>query len=141
MKKSYLKNAFEKGFSFVEILLVIMVLGLIVTLIANLPNSITLIGSSKRYSLAKDIATKELENIRLKGYDNLGSIGTSTFSDSRLSSLASGSATLTIADCPVSICKNDETDIKQVTVTLTWREKNQTRTINLATLIAEGGLK
>lgn len=131
----------QKGFSLVEILLVIMVVGLIVALISNLPNSISLIGSSKRYSIAKDIATKELENLRLNGYDNLGSNGTSSFNDSRLTSLTSSTATLTIADCPGTVCKNGETDVKQVTVTLTWKEKNQTRSINLATLISKGGLK
>lgn len=136
-----IKKLGQKGFSFVEILLVIMVVGLIVSLISNLPNTVSLISVSRRDSIAKDIATKEIENIRLKGFDNLGSIGTSSFSDSRLNQLDSSSATLTIADCPGDICKNGETDVKQITVTLTWREKNQTRSINLATLISKGGLK
>ncbi len=118
-----------------------MVVGLIVGLIANLPNTISLIGTSHRDSLAKDVATSQLENLRLKGFDNLGSPGTTSFSDSRLNLLPSSSASYTIADCPVNICINGETDIKQVTVTLSWKEKNQTRSIKLSTFISKGGLK
>lgn len=131
----------QKGFSLVEIILAIMVVALIVALITNLPNSFSLIGASRRYATAKDIATKRLENLRLNGFSNLGLPGTTSFSDSRLAVLPSATATYTIADCPPSICTHGETDIKQVNVTLTWQEKNQTRTINLYTFISSGGLK
>ncbi|MBI3486393.1 prepilin-type N-terminal cleavage/methylation domain-containing protein [Candidatus Daviesbacteria bacterium] len=137
--KRYLR---EKGFSIIEILLVVMIVGFITSLVLLLPSSIGLVGDSKSTALAKDIASRQMESLRAKGYDNLlGLRGPATnISDSRVSQLQSGSATFTISDCPIDICTNNEQIVKAI-VAVNWKEKNQTKTVSLSTLIAKGGLQ
>lgn len=129
-----------KGFSLIELLLVIMLIGFSVGLIVNMPNSINLIGSSRHQSLAKEIATYQLENLRLKGFDNLPGNGQNSFSDPRLSSLPGGAGSITMVDCPASVCSNGEENIKQASVSVTWKEKSD-KSVTLTTLISQGGLR
>jgi prepilin-type N-terminal cleavage/methylation domain-containing protein len=135
--KNY-KN-FQSGFSLVELILVVMVVGFIVVLFINLPNSIGLIGKSHNLSLAKDIARQEIEDVRSQSYDNLAD-GTVALSDARLSSLNSGSAQEIISDCPVSICPNNE-QLKQVLIEVDWKETGISKNIRITTFVAKNGLK
>lgn len=128
----------QKGVSLVEVLLVIVIIGFITLLIFNLPSSIGLIGTSRYSSLAKDIAAKEIEDLRAIGYDNLSSNGSSVVSDPRLANLPQGQATLITSDC--GVCTNNEST-KQIKVTISWQEKSQIKNIELTTLISQGGLK
>ncbi len=127
----------NKGFSLIEILLVLLIIGFVVMLIFNLPPSINLIGSSRYNSLAKDIASKKIEDLRARGYENLAS---GAFSDNGLNSLPSGFGEVVVEDCPVSICTNTE-EVKQVTVKVKWLEGSEEETVELLTMIGEGGIK
>lgn len=131
----------EKGVSLIESLLVIVVVGVIVALMANLPNAMGLITKSKQLSLAREIAAKQLEDKRATSYINLadGSEDLKTL-DSRLSLLPFGEGTVIVEDCDLEkICINGE-NIKKVTVNIKWKNNNKQQTVLVNTLIGEGGL-
>src|SRR3989338_4980776 len=126
------------GFSLIESLMIVAMVGIIVILMANLPNAMNLVNKSKNLSLIKEIATKQIEDKRAISYANLAN-GSVAISDQRLNTVADASGTVLIEDCSVDVCPNEE-HIKQVTVTLNWKENNKVQTITLKTLIGEGGL-
>lgn len=128
----------ERGISLVESLLIIVAVGLLVFLLANLPNSINLITKSKNLSLTREIAAKQIEDKRNINYANLVN-DNSPLSDPRLSLLNKGGGTVVVEDCDPTICINSES-IKKITVTVTWEERNIQQTVSLNTFIGEGGL-
>lgn len=129
----------KNGFSIIELIIVIAVAGAIVLVVANIPNSIGLIGKSKNESIAKEVATQRIEALRGQSYVNLAN-GTTPIIDTRVSALPGGTATSSIEDCPVAICPTAQS-IKKVTVTISWTEKNEPKSVILTTLISDGGLQ
>lgn len=128
----------EKGFSLIESLLVVVIIGSVVLLIANIPNALMLIAKSRHVSLAREIAVKQIEDKRTINYVNLVN-DNSPITDTRLNLLPEGSGTVEVGDCDPSICTQGE-DIKQVTITVSWRDNNKIQTITLKTMIGEGGI-
>lgn len=128
----------EKGFSLIELLLVVVIIGSVVFLIASLPNAMMLVTKSRHASLAREIVVKQIEDKRIINYSNLVN-DSSPINDSRLSLLPQGSGTVAVTDCSPSICTNGE-HIKQVTVTVDWQDNNKPQMITLKTMIAEGGI-
>lgn len=128
----------QLGFSLVESLLEIVIVGIIVVLLANLPNALGLISKSKHISLAREIAAKQLEDERDIKYNKLVN-GSSPIVDSRLSLLPQGSGTVIVSDCNSPICTNGE-HIKQVTSIINWQDNSKLQTVNLETMIGERGL-
>ncbi len=128
----------QKGVSLIESLLVIAMVGIIVILLANLPNAMGLLQKSNHLSLAREIASKQLEDKRSLSYKNLTN-DNSVIMDSRISLLPSGSGTVVVEDCDVEICTQAE-QIKQVSVTVIWKDNNKIQNITLKTFIAEGGI-
>lgn len=127
-----------KGLSLVEILLVIAIIGMMVLLIANLPNSISLISKSRHQGLAREIAVKAIEDIRAQQYINLTD-GSSDLLDSRVGLLPEGAGTKIISDCSVAVCANGE-QVKQVTISISWKETGRAQNLTVTTLIGQGGL-
>lgn len=128
----------QRGVSLIESLLVVVIVALIVFLMANLPNAMNLVSKSKHLSLAREIAAKQIEDKRSINYTNLVN-DTSAISDSRISLLPGGSGTVIVADCDVLICTSGES-VKQVSVTVSWKDNNKPQTIILSTFMGEGGL-
>lgn len=128
----------EKGFSLIESILVVVVLGSIAVLMANFPNAMGLINKSRNLSSAREIAAKQIEDKRSITYSNLVN-DTSAISDSRISMLPLGGGTVVVKDCDESICTQGE-NIKQITVTVSWREGDKDQSVQLQTFITEGGL-
>jgi len=83
----------EQGVSLIESLLVIAMVGIIVVLLANLPNAFSLINKSKHTSLAREIATKQIEDKRAINFANLAN-DNSQITDSRMTLLPSSSGTV-----------------------------------------------
>lgn len=131
----------SKGFSLVEVMLFLMIVGFIILLLVNIPSSIELIGKTRRINLAKEIVNQKIEGLRLLGFENLPGNGISTFSDARLTTLPSGAGEVVVEDCPSSACILGETNIKQVKVSVKWKEESQDKNLNVTTLITEGGIK
>lgn len=128
----------KKGFSLVETILVIAIGGILIILLANLPNALTLITKSKNTSIAKEIAARQIEDKRNISYSNLVN-DTVNITDPRLNLLPQGEGTITVEDCDVSVCTNNES-IKQVSVTVTWIDNQKPQEVRIKTLVGEGGL-
>lgn len=128
----------NKGVSLIELLLVMALVGFLVLLIANLPNSINLIGKANHQSTALKIASKALEDKRSLQYQNLAN-GEQALSDPRLLRLPSGSGQVLVEDCDPLICTQGE-NARQVFVKVTWQESGKAQEVTLKTLISEGGL-
>jgi len=130
----------QVGVSLVELLLVVVAVGMLVALMGSIPNSVGLISRSKHQSLAREIALKQIEDKRATAYANLTPTAPTgdPFTDSRLSLLPGGSGKITIADCG-SICTNNE-HIKQLTVEVDWKDGGKSQSVQIKSMIAEGGL-
>lgn len=128
----------EDGVSLIESLMVIAMMGIIVVLLANLPNAFNLISKSKHTSLAREIAAKQIEDKRSISFANLAN-DNSQITDSRMRLLPNSSGTVLVEDCNLQICTNGER-IKQITVTINWQDNAKTQAISLKTLIGEGGI-
>lgn len=132
----YPKN--KHGGSLIELLLVIVLLGIVVVLMANLPNAMMLVNKSKYMGLAREVVAKQLESKRQIAYSNLAN-DSSPIADPRIALLPQGNGTIVVEDCDVSICTNSE-DVKKVTVTVNWTENSKNQQVILQTLIGQGGL-
>src|SRR4051812_49257779 len=103
----------QKGFMMVEVIAGVLVVGLIILVINNVPQAIKLIGRSKNQSLAEQITTKALEDLRAKTYTNLANTASpQSIADSRILKLPQGSGVYEIMDCPGlsdahPVCKNN----------------------------------
>lgn len=128
----------EQGFSLIESLLVVVVIASAVFLISNIPNALGLIGKSNHTSLAREIAVKQIEDKRSLSYENLVN-DSSPISDSRISLLPEGSGSVVVSDCPASICTSGEA-VKQVLVTINWKDLSKDQELKLTTMIGEGGI-
>lgn len=128
----------KNGFSLVETILVIAIGGILIILLANLPSALTLITKSKNTSIAKEIAAKQIEDKRNISYSNLAN-DKGNITDPRLSLLPQGEGTITVEDCDLSVCTNGES-IKQVTVSITWKDNQKPQEVRIKTLVGEGGL-
>lgn len=129
----------EKGFSLLEMIMVVMVAGAVVLLIANLPTSNKLVGNSKYESIAKEIASKKIDDLRDTTYDNLVD-GVIEITDPRFSNLPDGNGRVTVSACPVEICTNGEL-IKKVDVVISWSDTGVQKIASVSSLIAKDGLK
>lgn len=128
----------QKGISLVEIILVVATIGFIVILMANLPNALGLVGKAKHISLARDIATKQIEDKRDISFVNLVN-GTTPISDSRISLLPTGAGIIEVENCKVEICTNSE-EVKHIKVTVSWMDNLKEQNIMLETFIGKEGL-
>lgn len=133
------KTTKSAGFSLVEIIIGVFIVGLIVVVINQIPNAINLVTSSQDDSKIREVAARKMEDIRLLGYDNLAN-GTTTINDSRLNELSNVSAFSVISDCPANVCTSGE-QIKQVRITISWSENGGPKTYQLVTLVGKDGLK
>lgn len=112
--------------------------GIIVVLMANLPNAFNLMSKSKNLSLAREIATKQIEDKRAIDYNSLANDST-VLIDSRIGLLPNGEGLVVVEDCDISICTNSE-PVKQIIVTVSWMENNKSQSVTLQTFVGEGGL-
>lgn len=134
----YKNNKLEQGLSLIELLLVIAAVSILGILIASFPSAIASINKSRHISIAKDIASREIDVLRKQTYDSLSN-GTSLFTDENLPILNQASATYDIEDCQPSVCGNEE-EIKQVKVKVAWNELGDDKVVSISTLIGKGGI-
>lgn len=132
-----MKQLSDQGSSLIESLLVVVMVGIIIILLANLPNAFSLINKSKHVSLAREIIAKQMEDKRSVGFTNLAN-DNSPILDSRINLLPKGEGNVVVEDCNPDICTNEEA-IKVVTITVNWQE-NKPQTISSTTFIGEGGI-
>lgn len=128
----------EKGISLVEIILVVAVIIALTLLLGTLPSAMSSINKSRQTSLAREIATKEMEYLRNQNYADLVE-GSNTFVDVNLNKLPSAQGIYVINACSPAICKLGE-DIKEVKVKVLWNEAGDNKNVELSTLVSKGGL-
>lgn len=128
----------ERGISLIESILVVAVVGATVFLLVNLPNALGLIAKARHLSLVREIASREIETKRNVSFINLVN-GTEVLSDSRMSILPQGSGSVMVEDCDPAICESSES-VKEITVTVNWKEGDKDQGMSLKTFIGEGGI-
>lgn len=128
----------NKGFSLIEVLVALFILGAIGLVIANIPQVLTLVKASQSESKVREVVAKKIEDIRLAGYANLAN-GTVEINDSKLASLNNLEGVVLTEDCPAELCPNGEL-VKKITITITWDENSQPKGYSITTLVAKGGL-
>lgn len=129
----------EKGISLLELLTVVVMVGMIITLLANIPNALSLMSKSSHLSIVREIITKQIEDKRAIGFANLVN-GSQNITDTQISKLPSGIGTIDVQDCPLSICTNGE-HLKAIIVTVNWTDNSKTQSTKLNTFIGEAGIK
>lgn len=120
----------KKGFSLIEIIITIGILGLMILVFQAVLVNGVLTRNAQNKDVALKIATHKIEEIRALGYLSVPASG--SFTDSLLNTIPAGNATLTVSDY--------NTKVKQVVVTVSWAEPNSNpRSLSLTTLIADAG--
>ncbi len=120
----------KKGFSLIEVLVAVGMLGLMIVVYQGIISNIALTRNAQDKDIALKIATYKIEELRGLGYSSLP--GSGSFSDSLLGSLPSGTASMTIDAY--------NSKLKQATVTVSWTEpSSSTKSVSLTTLIADTG--
>lgn len=127
------QRARQKGFTLLEVIVSIAVIAGLFMLYTAAINNVFLSRTIKQKDVALRIASHKMEELRAGGYDSLPASG--SFSDSNLSSLPSGTGSMTISDY--------NTSTKQVQVTVSFEDfAGNNQSVSLSTLIIQsGGLK
>lgn len=123
-----------KGFSLIEIVVSLFVIGIVILLGSAILRAAPLSRHAKYEGVAASIATDELETVRSLGYDNVPASG--AFTDALMSELPQGAGAIAVSDFNLKT--------KAVTVTVSWVEAGATASssVALSTLITSiGGLK
>jgi type II secretory pathway pseudopilin PulG len=123
----------EEAFTLMEVLITIFLLAVVLlTLITVFVYGFNLLSRTKQVNLATQIAHEEVEIIRNMTFDNIASLGTA-FTNAKLSSLLNSQGTIAVEDSIGS-------DIKKVTVTVTWDYRGVQLKKDVVTLIAREGI-
>jgi len=129
-------NNFKNAYSLVEIVIALFLLGALVTILLTVSGTLFTTRSSRLQQIATKIATKDIEYLRNLPFASLPSTGPCsqpTNPDADLTKLPNGNCARTVTNYLGS------SQIKFVTVTVTWQEKIQKRVL-LDTLVYQYGL-
>ena len=123
----------SKGFSLIEVLVAMTVLGVIsMTLIGVLVHGYSLLSRTKQVTLATQICQEQVEIIRNKPFDTILTLGT-TFTNDKLASLLNGQGTQAVESSVGS-------DIRKLTVSVSWYFRGQTMRKDVVTMITRAGI-
>ena len=119
-----------RGFTLIEILISVFILGAIAVVYVTATNTLSLTREVREKDIALRIIDKKLESLRAAGYAGVGSSG--SFSDDLLSTIPNSSASTTISSY--------NANIKQVDVSVGWQEIGlPSRYLSGTTLIVDNG--
>lgn len=122
----------NRGFTLIELVITI---GLMVVALFSYFVVLQTVASTrflKHQTLSYQVALKKVEELKSLPFSSLPSTG--PFTDSALSVLSQPQANLTISNYGGSA------QLKEITVTISWQEMNKTKTVELKTLLTEGGV-
>ena len=121
----------KSGFSLLEVIISLFIIGLILALYQAVLGNVRLIQYAKDQEIALRVANNKMEELRAGGYTALPASG--SFSDSQLNALSSSTAAMAITDFNATT--------KEVLITIQWREAVGTsaKNISLTTLITKTG--
>jgi prepilin-type N-terminal cleavage/methylation domain-containing protein len=123
----------EQGFTLVELLLTIAVFAIVMPAIAVGINNLVVINNRARdLALINMLAQNKVEMLRSAGYNSIAT-GTTSFTSELPSSLASPkNASYTVT--------NSSPGIKEIVITIYYKDYSQTKTVNYKTIISEIGV-
>ena len=121
-----------RGFSLIEIVLALFLVMALLSILFTSTGTYIHSRNSNLQSIAAKIASREIENLRNTDFGSLP--GTSSFSDSDLTKLPSGTTNRTVSNY------QSDVDIKQITVIIGWTEKGVAKQLVMDTLISRNGL-
>ncbi len=113
-----LRTKTQSGFTIVEVLISIFIIGVTLILFAMVSHAVLLNKYNRYREIALRVAENQIQVLRTTAYGSLPSTG--SFNNSLLSSIPQGAGTQTITQVA--------TGFKQATVAVTWR--NPTSTAN-----------
>ena len=122
----------QSGFTVIEVLITLFMIGASLVLFQATTNSIILNRQGGYKEIALRIADKKIQTIRTTPFASIPASG--SFADPALASLPNGQANLTVTDASATL--------KDVTVTVSWTHYTGTGTseIKLQTYVLQGGL-
>ncbi len=123
---------FLTGFTLIEVIIGLALLLATISIFGVAISTLPLTKTARNQNLAYHLAAKKLEELRNTPFAILPPGG--SFTDPGLSNLPSSTASLTIADY------QDSSEIKRATVTVSWEDQGAARSIELDTLISQGGV-
>jgi type II secretory pathway pseudopilin PulG len=123
----------EQGFTVVELVLTIAVFALVIpALVVGMNNLVVINNRARDLALVNMLAQNKVELLRSAGY-NSAALGTTSFSSDLPTTLAGPkSASYTIT--------NPEPSIKEIVVTISYKDYSQTKVVNYKTIISEIGV-
>lgn len=123
----------QRGFTIIELLIVIAIFGIVMPTLAAGVNNLTVLNNRARdLSLANLIAENKAEQLRNAGYNSL-TPGTISFSSELPNELAGPkSASYTVT--------NPTAGLLEITVEINYRDYSQTKTVNYKTIVGELGV-
>ncbi|MCX6766716.1 MAG: type II secretion system protein [Candidatus Moranbacteria bacterium] len=121
----------NSGFSVIEVLVTLFVVGLVFVLFQQALGKVHLVNYADDQETALRVANNKIEELRSGGYSALPTSG--NFSDSQLNTLSNSSVSMTITDF--------NTNTKKVVVTIQWRQSagSPLRNVSLTTLVTKTG--
>lgn len=124
----------KAGFGLIEIILSVVLIIAIVTALFASSGTFFIRRSSDLQSIAAKIASKDIENLRGISFSSLPTTATCSIIDSDLTKLPNSCGDRTITNY------TDDSNIKQVTITIRWQEKGIAKNLVMDTLIYANGL-
>lgn len=123
----------ERGFTMVELLLTIAVFAIVMpSIIVGLNNLVVINNRARDLALVNMLAQNKVEQLRSAGYNSV-TTGVTDFTSELPPTLASPkNASYTVT--------NSVAGIKEVFITMSYRDYNQTKTVNYKTIISEIGV-
>lgn len=117
----------------IEVLVAMTILGVMsMTLIGVLVHGFNLLSRTKQVTLATQICQEQVELIRNKPFDSIIALGT-TYANDKLASLLDGQGTQAIESSVGS-------DIRKLTVSVSWYFRGQTMRKDVVTMITRSGI-
>lgn len=122
-----------KGFTIVELIVTIVIMGIIIPAVAIALTNLTVIDYQARdLTLANFIAQNKVETLRSAGYNSLSN-GTTSFTAQLPNTMGSPKTASYTVSSP-------QTGIKQIDVAISYTEYKKTKNINYRTYISELGV-
>jgi prepilin-type N-terminal cleavage/methylation domain-containing protein len=123
----------QAGFTIVELLIAIAVMGILVPTLAGLINTMNRLNDRARdLNIVNSLAENKAESLRSMGFSALSDGSTSFATELPVTLGSPKSATYTVS--------NPHTGIKQVDMTITYTDHNKTETMRYRTYVGELGV-
>ena|SRR3989338_7214411 len=138
--RRYLGSEPRAGFTLIDVVIAIALLGVASTILGLIFPGIKLSQLSRSHIIASSIAQRKMDELRSTPFDSLALETNISFADSDLGKLKDSAAVYTVAEFDADGDSVPDSDIKKITVRVTWIEAGGTKEQVLTTLTAAMGL-